>query len=205
MGSSARRQVILEHAARLFRRHGHAKTGIAEIAREARISVGSVYLEFASKEALLEELSKDAHVRVLEAMRAAAVKKARAGFAARLESVLEARVETFLRVAAEGAHACELVHCAAEAVRGVRERYGDEERGLYVELLEHARTEGELATAVDVRTAATLLQVAYLGLTPPRLFELPPDVARETTTRMCRLLLVGLVPRERSSRLRSRG
>jgi len=206
MGSAARRQVILEHAARLFRHYGHAKTGIADIAREARISVGSVYLEFPSKEALLEELSKDAHVRVIEAMRAAAAKKARAGLAARLEAVLDARVDTFLRVAAEGQHACELVHCASDGVRAAREGYGDAERGLYLEILEHARAEGELSSTVDVKTAATLLQLAYLGLTPPRLFELPPDVARETARTMCRLLLVGLVPRAGAgSKPRTRG
>jgi AcrR family transcriptional regulator len=195
MGSPERRQTILECASRLFRHYGHAKTGMAEIAREARVSVGSVYLEFPSKEALLEELSKDAHIRVLEAMRAAAAKKARAGFAARLEAVLEARVATFLRVAADGQHACELVHCASTGVRSAREVYGDAERSLYAEMLDEARTEGELTTSIEPKTAAMLVQLAYLGLTPPRLFELPADVAHETARGMCRLILIGLMPR----------
>ena len=55
----SRREQILEAALRLFRRYGFRKTTVDEIASEAGIGKGSVYLEFPSKEdvffALLEE------------------------------------------------------------------------------------------------------------------------------------------------------
>ena len=57
-----RREQILEAALRLFRRYGFRKTTVDEIASEAGIGKGSVYLEFPSKEdvffALLEEHEK---------------------------------------------------------------------------------------------------------------------------------------------------
>jgi len=49
-GNEDRRRVILDTAARLLRHYGPAKTTMADIARAADIAVGSVYLEFASKE-----------------------------------------------------------------------------------------------------------------------------------------------------------
>lgn len=65
MGSVDRRKNILDAATRLFRHHGHAKTTMADIAREAGVAVGSVYLDVPSKEAIVEELSSITHVRVV--------------------------------------------------------------------------------------------------------------------------------------------
>lgn len=50
---SERRERLLDAAARLFARWGFAKTSVDEIAREAGISKGAVYLEFPDKEGLL--------------------------------------------------------------------------------------------------------------------------------------------------------
>jgi TetR/AcrR family acrAB operon transcriptional repressor len=47
---------ILAAAAVLFMRYGFDKTSVADIAREAGISKGAIYLHFASKEALFEAL-----------------------------------------------------------------------------------------------------------------------------------------------------
>jgi AcrR family transcriptional regulator len=203
MGAADRRQTILACASRLFRHYGHGKTGIADIAREADVSVGSVYLEFPSKDALVEELSKTAHVRVLEAMRAAAGARRRAGLATRLSAVLSARLETFLALAAEGQHACELIHCRTGAVAKAGADYREAELTLLLEILEHAQSAGELATAHDPRTAAELVQLAYFGLTPPRLFELDADAARASAQRMSRLILLGLMPRATGTTARS--
>jgi len=51
-----RRQRILDAAAMLIGRYGYDKTTIDDIAGEAGVSKGAVYLEFRSKEALFEEL-----------------------------------------------------------------------------------------------------------------------------------------------------
>ena len=51
-----RRERLLDAAADLFVRHGFDKTTVADVAREAGIGKGSVYLHFDSKEAVLEAL-----------------------------------------------------------------------------------------------------------------------------------------------------
>src|SRR4029079_9279854 len=70
--AARRREQILSAADRLLRHYGPNKTTVADVAREAGIGVGSVYLEFPSKDALIEELSRARHRAVLAAMRAAA-------------------------------------------------------------------------------------------------------------------------------------
>lgn len=195
MSSEVRRDAILTAAARLFRHYGHAKTTMADIAREARIGVGSVYLEFASKELIVEELSLSIHERVLAAMRRAATAGLADSFNARLVGVLEARLLTFLRLREEGQHACELVHCKAEAVKSASARFRDEERALLRQLLEQARERRELAVDVDPRSAAALIQRAYATLSPPWLFDMAHEEAQRTTYEMAHLLLVGMVPR----------
>ena len=86
-----RRRQILEAAARLLRHYGPGKTTMAEIAREARVGVGSVYLEFPSKDAIVEALSVMRHNALLAAMRDAAATGGPTG-AARLCAVLDAKV-----------------------------------------------------------------------------------------------------------------
>jgi AcrR family transcriptional regulator len=68
-GATERRKRILEATERLLRRYGPAKTTVADIAREAEIAVGAVYLEFASKDAIVEELSQGQHRAVMAAAR----------------------------------------------------------------------------------------------------------------------------------------
>lgn len=194
MSTTARRRAILDCAARLFSHYGHAKTTIADIAREAEVGVGTVYLEFPSKEAIVEELSTSAHVRVLEAMRRVAEARAHENFSERLAGVLEARVATFQKLAAEGQHACELVHCKAEAVRSVHARFREDELALLQQMLEDARAMRELAK-VDIARSAALIQRAYATLSPPWLFEQSADDAARAAHEMCRLLLLGLMTR----------
>jgi AcrR family transcriptional regulator len=194
MSSEARRRAILDCAARLFSHYGHSKTTIADIAREAQMGVGTVYLVFPSKEAIVEELSSSAHGRVLEAMRAVAEARAFETFGERLNGVLEARVTTFLKLAEEGQHACELVHCKTGPVKDVHARFRDEEGALLRAIFQDARDAGELAS-IDVQRAVVLVQRAYATLSPPWLFELKADEARRIAYEMCRLLLLGLTTR----------
>src|SRR5215216_626211 len=105
----ARRAQILAAAEKLFRHYGPLKTTIGDIAREAEIGVGSVYLEFCSKEDIVGELAARRHDRVLSAMRAVAA-KGKCG--ERLSAALEARVEALFALSSEGAHACDLVLCS---------------------------------------------------------------------------------------------
>lgn len=194
MTSDERRRAILECAARLFRHYGYGKTTVADIAREAQMGVGTFYLVFPSKEAIVEELSSSAHDRVLEAMREMAEARAFDSFAERLTGVLEVRLSRFLELASQGQHACELVHCASGPVKSVHARFAEEEAALLRQILRDAHARGEL-DAVDVERTVGLVQRAYATLSPPRLFEQPADEARRVAYEMARLLLQGLTVR----------
>lgn len=54
--NEARKQRILDTAADLFIQYGYDKTTVSDIAREAGVSKGVIYLHFDSKDALLEAL-----------------------------------------------------------------------------------------------------------------------------------------------------
>lgn len=90
MSPSTRRREIVRAAERLIGRYGPSKTTIADVAREADISVGSVYLEFPSKDALIEELSASRYKAVMAAMRAEAELDSMP-YRDRLRGILDAR------------------------------------------------------------------------------------------------------------------
>lgn len=64
------RQRVLEAANTLFSQNGFAKTGTADIARQADVSEGSIFYHFGSKRALLEELGRAYGERMVKAMQA---------------------------------------------------------------------------------------------------------------------------------------
>ncbi|WP_437963307.1 helix-turn-helix domain-containing protein [Sorangium sp. So ce260] len=192
--ASERRQRILEATERLLRRYGPAKTTVADIAREAEIAVGAVYLEFASKEAIVEELSQSQHRAVMAAMRAAA-----AGddlpFCDRLRAVFDARARSFLELAGSGAHACDLVHCQSRAVKAAHARFLDEERALVRDLVARGTRAGEL-DAEDPELAARALLRAYASFSPPWLFEGPREEIEAMLYAVHQIVLHGLVSRQ---------
>jgi AcrR family transcriptional regulator len=182
---------ILEAAERLFRHYGPGKTTIGDIAREVGIGVGSVYLEFSSKDEIVEELSRRRHERVLDAMRAAAQS---GSFARRLSAALEARVVALFELADQGAHACDLVLCAAEPVKSAYGRFRAAELSFVAELVAAGMHAGELA-AQDPALTAELVQRAHATFSPPWLFELDRKKAMLAVRAMNALLLHGIASR----------
>jgi AcrR family transcriptional regulator len=63
------RDVILDAADSLFQRYGYQKTTVDDIAREARIGKGTIYLHFKSKEAVALSCLNRLHERLFERMR----------------------------------------------------------------------------------------------------------------------------------------
>jgi TetR/AcrR family transcriptional regulator, fatty acid metabolism regulator protein len=66
-----RSRQILEAAARVFARQGYQAARVGDIAREAGVAYGLVYHYFASKEAVLEAVFRDAWGRLLAAIETA--------------------------------------------------------------------------------------------------------------------------------------
>ncbi len=191
---SPRRQAILLAASRLFRHYGPFKTTVADIAREARVGVGTVYLEFRNKDAILAALSRSRHEHVLAAIERAWGDGRPA--AMRLELALAARLEAFLGCRDDGAHGADLFRCAYPAVEETHRAFVEAELALFARFLSDAMSRGELAVR-DPDADARGLLLAYRAFEPPLLWELSVEVLRRDIARVHRIVLEGLLPRAR--------
>jgi AcrR family transcriptional regulator len=193
MTEPARRATILEAADRLLRHYGAQKTTVSDVAREAGVGVGSVYLEFPSKEAIVEELSRSRHRDVLDAMRSAA-NTGRRPFPERLTRALDARLEAFYAVVDAGTHACDLVHCVSAAVKTAQVSYHHAEVALVADLLRRGAEAGELDAADPEAVAATILR-AYASFSLPWIATRDRAETRAALAAMHHLVLHGLLVR----------
>ncbi len=103
----AKRIAILDAAIRLFSQYGYRRTSIDDIAREAEVAKGTVYLSFKSKEEIFRALAETLCERV-----DSNVADARAldgSIAERLVAVLEAKFGFFFETVHRSAHAAELM------------------------------------------------------------------------------------------------
>jgi len=87
---TAKRDAILDAAERLFARFGFRRTSVDDVAREAGIAKGSVYLHFEGKEAMLTAVL----ARIIEEAerRCIAAEAAKTPFPERLYGLLEAQL-----------------------------------------------------------------------------------------------------------------
>jgi AcrR family transcriptional regulator len=190
---AVRRRQILEAAEQLLRHYGPSKTTIADIAREAKVGVGSVYLVFPSKEAIIEELSNRRHRNVLDAMRAAT--SCCHSFAERVRAMVYARVAAYLGLCDEGAHARDLVHCVSPAVKTAQARFRADELKFVADLLREATHAGEFDVPDPDATAQAILR-AYSTFAPPFLFAYPRADVETALDAMHDLVLFGLLRRK---------
>ncbi|MCC6528579.1 MAG: helix-turn-helix transcriptional regulator [Polyangiaceae bacterium] len=152
---AARRRAVLAAAERLLKHYGFAKTTVADIAREAGVSVGAVYLAFESKEALAAALSRRCHDEVLEALRGCAVRPA--SHAERVKALFEERARRLASLRQAGQHGVELYACACDAVRRVHAEAHAEQAAVLASLLREGTSAGELDVADPERVARVLI------------------------------------------------
>lgn len=154
---SERRQMILRAAKRLLKHYGIGKTTVADIARAAGVGVGTVYLEFPSKDSIIAELSVESHSCMLDVMRQEAWGSG--SFADRLCGLLDRRLERFLDFARDGQHGRDLVDCACDAARQARARFRVAEEDLITDLLAAAHQAGEFAVSEPRQVARVLMRL----------------------------------------------
>jgi AcrR family transcriptional regulator len=193
MSEAIRREQILQAAERLLEHYGPQKTTVADVAREAGIGVGSVYLEFPSKEAIIEALSRARHETVLDAMRVV-VSRADSSWSERLAMMMQTRLDTYLAQAEGGAHARDLFHCANPAVKSASIWFHQAEQTLVTEVLDAGVAAGEFDVA-DTSLAARVILRAYGGFTPPWILCGDPEETRRLAKGMHDLVLRGVLKR----------
>ena len=153
-----RRELILHAAEQLFQHYGFAKTTVSDIARAAEVGVGTVYLEFASKEAIASELSLRRYRCVLDAMRQAA--SGEGSYAERLTAVFQAGLERLSRYTGEGPHGKELIVGACTATDRAHADFRAQEEEFLTEFLRVATAAGEFDVS-QPRLAARVLLRCY--------------------------------------------
>ncbi len=163
-----RRNTILDAAHALLLHYGTRKTTMADIADRAGIAVGSLYLEFRSKESVLLAASSRAYTCVVHAMGQAAASARRRGHdaGAELRAAQLARLEAFEGAQAEGRHALELLHCTKRAILTARAEFHAAEAQLIASILEHGVATGVFGP-MDTTVRAQSIVRATTSFMPP--------------------------------------
>jgi TetR/AcrR family transcriptional regulator, cholesterol catabolism regulator len=94
--SEKSRNLILESAAKFFRKQGFSATTLRQIASAARIEAGSIYYYFDSKEAILDEVLDRGLRHVFESVKLAVAGARNATHRRRIEIAIEAHLVALL-------------------------------------------------------------------------------------------------------------
>lgn len=188
-----RKQALLEAAEQLFHLYGPQKTTIGDIARAAGVGVGTVYLEFPNKDAILLALSEAGHRSVLRAIEAGWSTPGPAD--ARLRRVLQARTEAFVRLARHGVHGADLLHCQSCApIAQAHRAFRDAEEQLFAGFLAEGTAQGVFAID-DPEVAARTLMWSYETFSPPALFRRDQRTLLRDLELLHALVFAGLLAR----------
>lgn len=197
MNCDRRRILILEAALRRFDHYGYRKTTMAEIAQEAGVSVGALYLCFKSKEdILLANAEQRAMIRLNE-MRA--VCQQPLSPVEKLELLEHVRIATAKRL-------CTVSGYGEDWVRVLQERFVELQRRIVAEevaLLEQVLREGverNVFFIEDIPGTAACCHAAYTAFLPSHSAVPGSRVVSENPQAlapagMTRLLLFGLLKR----------
>lgn len=94
--SAKSRDLILESAAKLFRKQGYSATTLRQIAAVARIEAGSIYYYFDSKEAILHEVLDRGLRHVFESVKAAVTGAGKTSHRRKVALAIEAHLVALL-------------------------------------------------------------------------------------------------------------
>lgn len=154
--AASQRDRILDAAERLLGRFGYRKMTVDDIAAEAGIGKGTVYLSFPSKEEVVLSTVDRIVGRVCAAMEEEAARDASAPD--RLRAMLRARVLVrFEAVAAYSASLNELLGRIRAALLARRVRHFEQEIGVLARVISGAQQDGELTAGAPRRIARALV------------------------------------------------
>jgi AcrR family transcriptional regulator len=184
-----RRRRILQEARRRLEHYGFEKTTMAEIAADAGIAVGTLYLYFRNKEDLLFAFGKECQDRYVDAQQQLA--RSRIPPAERLRQLTHLRVLGLKEQMEATPHGGEILmgmmqtgHTCCQA----RER-------LEVEMIEQILREGIASgefSVEDPARAARAFRCAFSGLLPPASLGRPAEGVRREVDAVYELVLRGL-------------
>ena len=172
---------IIETATQLYRKIGHKKTTVADIAHEISMSPANVYRFFHSKRAIEEAVAEELYKEIIAAAADAAN---RAGSSIeRFRAVLQS-VERQLKSKADNdSRLYELVATARRDKWAVAAAYADFITSIVAQVISQGQAGGEFAQGESLTLAQCVLSAtsAYLN---PSLVPASANVARPTLTEM---------------------
>jgi AcrR family transcriptional regulator len=193
VAADGKREAILGAALELFGRYGYRRTSIDDIARQAGIAKGTVYLYVENKEALFRTLSQTLLDGVLANARAAAT--GRGNVAARLTAILDAKFGYFHGLLQGSPHVNELMDSKSRLCADVFAA-GD---AAYLQLLTKTVSEavrrGELAPkrhGLGAEDVARLLMAGAHGITADPATPVTVDEHRRQLDALVRVVADGL-------------
>jgi AcrR family transcriptional regulator len=156
-----KRAAILDAALRLFGRYGYKRTSIEDIAAEADIAKGSVYLSFTSKEEIFRALCEDIVKKIeAEAQRA---RDSGAPLADRILAILAAKFGFYFETVRSSPHAAELIDSKNRLSAGVFEKSERRYQKILREVIDGAVKRGEIAPQRRNLAAAAVVELLLAG------------------------------------------
>ena len=188
--AESRRAAILDAALRVFGQYGYRRASIDDIAREAAIAKGTIYLSFAGKEEVFRALSQRLAQRMLAGAEAA---RHRPGTTVdKLTAMHAAWFGTYAETISRSPHAAELL----DAKHRLSADLVSDTAGQYKRLVRDVLTEAVAAGELDLEpagltaaTAAELLIASARGLEPSAS---SPAAYRRQLTTLVRVMIAGL-------------
>ena len=188
-----KRAAILAAALLLFGRYGYRRTSIDDLARETGIAKGTVYLYFATKEAIFRALCEQVTVRVLADADQAA--RTPAPLATRLRGVLAAKFDYVHALLHGSPHAGELLdstnRLSADLFRQADRAY----LRIVARTIEEAVKRGEITRGrrlLDAGAAADLLVASAHGAQSDGGAPAPPRLLRRRLDDLVNVLVTAL-------------
>ncbi len=160
-----RREMIVQAGRKLFGRYGIEKTTVDEIAREAGISKGAIYLEFPSKDEILLAGVREFSARECSTM-TAAVADAQPPILPSIKEIISAFLMRTYDNATSQVHTPEVLmhtHNRVKAETGHMQMV----RQVIIQMLNLADLHSEIAIAIDRPRLADLLMASLATLIPP--------------------------------------
>ena len=190
-----KRAAILDAAMKLFSQYGYRRTSIDDIAREAEIAKGTVYLSFKSKEEIFRALCESLIERSESAVKLA--RERRAPIDERLVAILEAKFGFLFETVYRSAHAAELMDSKNRLSADLFAQSGRRYMRVLREVIEEAMRAGELALSrmeIDSDDLAQMLVAAAHGIEQNAT---SPATYHRRLREIVRLIVAGLsAPRE---------
>jgi AcrR family transcriptional regulator len=163
--AESRRAAILDAALQVFGQYGYRRTSMDDIAREAGIGKGTIYLSFASKDEVFRALSQRLAERMLADAEAA--RHGPGTTASKLAAMSAAWFGAYVETVWRSPHAAELMDAKHRLSADLVSRAASQYKQLVRDVLAQAADAGELdleAAGVTADTAAELLIASARGL-----------------------------------------